>query len=81
MFVTPLAVGSYLVQWWAKLYTELKPTLMRYSVDVVSKPSKMIAMKRLRNTRLTISVNPIKNKYEDVFPHPLIPSAYFCAYV
>ena len=68
--MSPLPSGSYLVQAFSKAIKHSWLTRTFDSVAEAANPSRIIAIKRLRKTRLTIRINEMKYTYADLVPHP-----------
>ena len=58
--IIPTANGSYLHHTFEKASRQSSPTLIFYSVADAAKPSRIMAMKRLRKTRLTMRMKAMK---------------------
>ena len=56
----PIASGSYFSQASMKDLMQSSPTRTLYSSDDAWKPSRIIAIKRLRKTRLTVRIKVMK---------------------
>ena len=73
--ISPVASGSYLSQCFWKALSASSPTLMLCSEAEAAKPSRIMAIKRFRKTKLTIKMNAMKKKYAEPAPQPCTPSA------
>ena len=81
MSAKPSACGSYFCQALQKASKLSSPILIFCSEAEAANPSRIIAMNKLRKTRLTIRMKAMKKKYDTEEPQPWMPNSSFDSHV